>query len=229
MALVELEEVSCDLTTSRVRTRALDGVTLSIKDGDFLSIVGPSGAGKSTLLDVIGLLRRPTAGRIRAFGEDVKHHSYSRLAKLRRENVGFVFQSFLLLPDLSAVQNVELALKIGGKDRGREARQLSIEVLGRLGLSSRADHFPQQLSGGQQQRVAIARALVTSPKLLIADEPTGNLDPESAADILKILCELANSGVSICVVSHDAKVAATARRRFRMDQGRLSVLDSEKL
>lgn len=227
MKLLDLQNVSCELSTTRVRTTALDNVTLSIMQGDFLSIMGPSGAGKSTLLNVLGLLHRPTSGTVRAFGESAQGMPYRRLARLRRENIGFVFQSFFLLPEITVMENVELALRVLGRHELREGRERARALLERLGLSARAMHYPQQLSGGQQQRVAIARALVTRPKLLIADEPTGNLDRDAAADVLAILCELAHEGVSVCLVSHDPTVAAVARRRFTMSQGRLELVAME--
>lgn len=228
MELLNLRNVSCDLSTAHVRTRAVDNVTLSISDGDFLSIMGPSGAGKSTLLNMLGLLNRPTAGTLQAFGEDATRLPYRHLARLRRENIGFIFQSFFLLPEITVIENVELALRVLGRRELKEGRDRARDLLDRLGLSARAMHYPQQLSGGQQQRVAIARALVTRPKIVIADEPTGNLDREAAIGVLGILQELAAEGVSICIVSHDSTVASVARNRFVMSQGRLEASVTEK-
>lgn len=225
--MIKLESVSCDLTTSRIRTRAVDNVSLQIEGGDFVSITGPSGAGKSTLLSLVGLLQRPSAGRIAAFGEFTEKLPYRHLARLRRENIGFVFQSFFLLPELSVLQNVELAARLLGRSKYIAAQKRARDLLSRLGLSAREQHYPQQLSGGQQQRVALARALVTQPKLLVADEPTGNLDHEAGSEVLRIFDELVREGVAVCLVSHDKNVCRMAPRRYRMDGGHLAEVVEE--
>jgi putative ABC transport system ATP-binding protein len=198
---------------------ALRGVTLTVGAGDYLAIIGPSGSGKSTLMHLLGGLDRPTSGRLLLGGRDVATLSAAELAQLRNEVIGFVFQSFHLLARTTARDNVALPLIYRGLRRAQR-RRLAEEMLARVGLAHRFDHRPNQLSGGEQQRVAIARALVTEPSVLLADEPTGNLDSRSGEAVLELLEELnVERGVAVAVVTHDASVAARARREITMRDG----------
>jgi putative ABC transport system ATP-binding protein len=216
---VEAHEVTRRYQLDGVAVEALRGVSLTVSPGDFLAIVGPSGSGKSTLMHLLGGLDRPTSGRLVIGGRDVARLSAPELARLRNEVVGFVFQSFHLLPRTSAVDNVALPLVYRGVG-ARRRRTQATEMLTRVGLAHRLDHRPNQLSGGEQQRVAIARALVTSPTLLLADEPTGNLDTSTGEAVLDLLASLnADSGVALVVVTHDRDVAARARRQITMRDG----------
>jgi len=198
---------------------ALRGVTLTVGAGDYLSIVGPSGSGKSTLMHLLGGLDRPTSGQLLLGGRDVADLSAAEMAQLRNRVIGFVFQSFHLLARTSARDNVALPLIYRGVRRAQRRRRAE-EMLARVGLEHRMDHKPNQLSGGEQQRVAIARALVTEPSVLLADEPTGNLDSRSGEAVLELLEELnAERGVAVAVVTHDASVAGRARRHITMRDG----------
>lgn len=200
--------------------RALDGVSLQITQGEYLSIMGPSGSGKSTLLNVLGLLDRPDAGLYEFEGEDVTALSDTQQAHLRSERIGFVFQFFHLVQRLTAAENVELPLVLAGV-APRERRVRVQSMLSAVGLKDRAHHRPDQLSGGQRQRVAVARAAVTQPALLLADEPTGNLDQASGADVLQLLERLHADGITLLVVTHDRAVGARAQRCIRMVDGRV--------
>ncbi len=201
---------------------ALGGVSLGIERGDFVSIVGTSGSGKSTLLNIVGLLDQPDLGRYLFDGEDVSRLSVAEQARFRNRKVGFVFQAFHLLPRTSAVENVELPLLYS--ERG-SIKGLGRQALEEVGLGNRLRHTPSELSAGQQQRVAIARALVNQPDLLLADEPTGNLDPQSATEIMRILADLNASGRTIILVTHDMGVATQARRTIRIEAGRIAADD----
>jgi putative ABC transport system ATP-binding protein len=217
--VVSVQDVTREYRLEGVSITALGGVSLAIRAGDYLAIVGPSGSGKSTLMHLLGGLDRPTSGRLLVGGRDVSTLSAAELAKLRNEVIGFVFQSFHLLARTSARDNVALPLIYRGVRRAQRRRQAE-EMLVRVGLAHRMDHRPSQLSGGEQQRVAIARALVTQPSVLLADEPTGNLDSRSGEAILTLLEELnAERGVALAVVTHDAAVAARARQRVDMHDG----------
>jgi putative ABC transport system ATP-binding protein len=205
-----------------VEVRALDGVDLTVQRGDFLTVMGPSGSGKSTLMNVIGCLDRPTAGSYRLDGVDVSRLDRDQRAEIRNAKIGFVFQSFNLLPRTRAAENVEMPLLYGdlaltAVERGRRARQ----ALAQVGLAGREDHYPSQLSGGQQQRVAIARALVTDPALLLADEPTGNLDSRTSREIMAVFQELNDAGKTVVVITHEADIAAYACRIVHMLDGRI--------
>jgi putative ABC transport system ATP-binding protein len=218
-APVAVDGVTREYRLEGVTVPALRGVSLTIEPGDFLAIVGPSGSGKSTLMHLLGGLDRPTTGRLLLGGRDVSSLSAADLARLRNRVIGFVFQSFHLLARTSARDNVGLPLIYRGIRRA-ERRRLAERALERVGLSHRIDHRPNQLSGGEQQRVAIARALVTEPSVLLADEPTGNLDSVSGDAVLRLLEELnAERGVALAVVTHDPAVAARARRQVRMRDG----------
>ena len=200
--------------------RALDDIDLDILGGEYVAITGPSGSGKSTLLNAIGLLDRLTGGSYLLEGTDVTHFSDDELARTRREKIGFVFQFFHLVPRLTAAQNVELPLTLSDVESG-ERRDRVNEALAALGLADRAHHLPNQLSGGQRQRVAIARATVTRPQVILADEPTGNLDRASGLDVVEILENLNRSGITLLVVTHDPELAARASGEIRMVDGKI--------
>jgi putative ABC transport system ATP-binding protein len=197
---------------------ALAGVSLGIERGEYTAVVGPSGSGKSTLMNILGGLDRPTSGQYLFEGEDVAHFSDDELADFRRRRIGFVFQSFQLLPRLSALQNVELPMIYAGVSSA-ERRQRATQLLERVGLGSRKGHRPTQLSGGQQQRVAIARSLANRPDLLLADEPTGALDTHTGEEVLKLFHELNDEGLTLVIVTHDPDVANEARRRVAFRDG----------
>jgi putative ABC transport system ATP-binding protein len=225
-APVAVDGVTREYRLEGVTVPALRGVSLTVEPGDFVAIVGPSGSGKSTLMHLLGGLDRPTTGRLLLGGRDVSSLSTADLARLRNRVIGFVFQSFHLLARTSARDNVGLPLIYRGIRRA-ERRRLAEQALERVGLSHRIDHRPNQLSGGEQQRVAIARALVTEPSVLLADEPTGNLDSVSGDAVLRLLEELnAERGVALAVVTHDPAVAARARRQVRMRDGLIVGEDS---
>ena len=216
--MIELEGVCRSFEVGGETVHALEQVTLSIGRGDYLSVMGPSGSGKSTLLNLLGLLDQPDAGSYRFEGVEMTTLSERGRARFRRGKIGFVFQSFHLVPRLTAAQNVELPLVLAGMEPAeRKARVAAI--LERLGLADRAEHRPAQLSGGQQQRVAIARAAVLEAPLLLADEPTGNLDSRSGAEVVEILERLNREGATLLVVTHDPEIGRRAPRRLRMRDG----------
>ncbi|MDO5699482.1 MAG: ABC transporter ATP-binding protein [Dermatophilus congolensis] len=209
-------------STSGLAVEALSGVDLDITAGEYWAITGASGSGKSTLMHIMGCLDSPTSGRYRLAGADVDTLSESDLARIRNSAVGFVFQQFNLLPTMTAAGNVELPLVYAGVPRARR-RALALSALDRVGLSGRVDHRPGELSGGQQQRVSIARALVTDPAIILADEPTGNLDSSATADVLDLFEALHADGRTLVVITHDDEVAARAQRQAVMTDGRLAV------
>jgi putative ABC transport system ATP-binding protein len=218
--MMKLENVGKSYRTSEVETRALDSVSLEIGAGEFVAVMGPSGCGKSTLLNVLGLLDSPSDGDYWFFGENVARYSERQLTALRRAALGFIFQSFNLIDDLSVAENVEVAL-IYRRVAASERRRRTAEALERVGIPHRAKHLPQQLSGGQQQRVAIARALVANPKLILADEPTGNLDTANGDTVMSLLTSVAEAGTTVVMVTHSLAHAAHARRTVKLLDGRV--------
>jgi putative ABC transport system ATP-binding protein len=218
--MINLENVDKVYRTERVETLALHNINLDVAQGEFVSIMGPSGCGKSTLLNLIGLLDQPTSGHLALDGGRINGAGDKSLAKLRNEKLGFVFQSFHLVPDLTVLDNVEIPL-LYRKVSGKERRKLALAALDRVGLASRVHHFPTQLSGGQQQRVAIARAIVGRPRILLADEPTGNLDSQMGEEIMGILHDLnRNDQTTVLMVTHDDRFAKQTDRIVRLFDGR---------
>jgi putative ABC transport system ATP-binding protein len=219
--MIQLEGVEKVYRTDRIETVALDNINLSVRAGEFISIMGPSGSGKSTLLNVIGLLDVPTGGKVSVNGAPVTSYGDKSLARVRNEEIGFVFQVFHLISDLSVVDNVEIPLLYRKGLSGAERRKLALRALDRVGLHARVRHFPNQLSGGQQQRVAIARAIVGAPRILLADEPTGNLDSQMGDEIMGVLKGLnENEGATIVMVTHDPRQAEKTGRIVRLFDGR---------
>jgi putative ABC transport system ATP-binding protein len=217
--MLKLENLAKTYRTTEVETRALDDISFEVAAGEFVAVMGPSGCGKSTLLNILGLLDSPSGGSYRLLGQEVAGRTERELTHLRRDHVGFVFQSFNLIDDLTVEENVEVAL-LYRKDGGNRKARI-VEALERVGVSHRARHRPQQLSGGQQQRVAIARALVSNPKLILADEPTGNLDTENGAAVMDLLKDASKAGTTIIMVTHSPVHAAEAQRTIKMLDGRV--------
>src|SRR6476469_2505922 len=221
MSLVELRNVSKIYRLGEEEIRALDDITLDIEAGEFISIIGPSGSGKSTLMHILGCLDSPSKGTIQLDGVMIQNASARELASIRNRKIGFVFQFFNLLPKLSVLQNVELPMIYSGVS-GKERRERSMAALESVGMSNRAKHRPSQLSGGQQQRAAIARALVNSPKIVFADEPTGNLDSHTGEAILSLFRKLSTEGRTIVLVTHDPEIAAVTPRRIEIRDGKIA-------
>jgi putative ABC transport system ATP-binding protein len=224
-SLISLEDVSRVYATGDVEVRALDKVSLSVQEGEFMAVMGPSGSGKSTLMNILGCLDRPTTGRYMLAGRDVSHLSRAELAEVRNHTLGFVFQNFNLLSRTTALENVELPLLYQGVAT-RERHRRAAEALERVGLHERMDHHPNQLSGGQQQRVAIARAIVTRPRVILADEPTGNLDSKTSVEVMAILQELEAQGITVALVTHAPDVAEYASRLVVVKDG--NILSDER-
>ena len=216
--IIDIRGVTRVYDTGRVQVHALAGVDVRVDEGEFVAIVGPSGSGKSTLMNVIGCLDRPTGGEYYLAGTSVGEMSDDGLAEIRSKRIGFVFQSFNLLPRTSALDNVAAPLMYQGVS-ARKRKQLAIEALTRLGLGDRLDHDPTELSGGQQQRVAVARAIVTDPALILADEPTGNLDTKSGEDVMALFNELHDAGRTIVLITHEPEVAEQANRQIWIRDG----------
>ena len=219
--LIEFERVSRIYQMGHLDVPALDDVSLSIDTGEFVAIVGPSGSGKSTMMNILGCLDRPTLGSYQLAGTAVAELDDNALARLRSRTIGFVFQSYNLLPRTSAIDNVATPLLYQGVGRGERLRRAG-EALEKLGLGDRAGHEPTELSGGQQQRVAVARALVTEPALILADEPTGNLDSHAGAEVIALLRQLNDTGRTVVLITHDASIAAMADRQIRLLDGRVA-------
>lgn len=226
--VIELDRVTKVYRTGSISVAALRGVSLTVDEGEYVAIIGPSGSGKSTLMHILGCLDIPTSGGYHLAGEDVSHMSETALAEVRNRRIGFVFQQFNLLPSMAAWQNVELPLIYAGVSRA-ERKERSMEALARVGLAGRVHHRPGELSGGQQQRVAVARALVTEPDLILADEPTGNLDSVSASDVLRLIGELHGSGSTLLLITHDAEVASAANRVVGIRDGLITENDQRYL
>ena len=220
MSLIEIKDIYKIYNPGENEVRALDGVSLTVERGEFIAIVGQSGSGKSTLMNMLGLLDVPTSGTYMLDGENVSHMTDDELSEIRNKQIGFIFQGFNLIPSLTAVGNVELPLVYRGMKK-EERRKLSVEALERVGLSHRLDHLPKQMSGGQQQRVAIARAVAARPPIILADEPTGNLDSHSGVEVMKILHELHNEGRTIILITHDNDIALEAQRVIRIQDGQV--------
>jgi len=218
--LIRLEEVVKTYQMGDVAVNALRGVSLDVEAGEFTAVMGASGSGKSTLMNILGCLDRPSGGRYLLDGQEVSRFSTERLAEVRNRTIGFVFQSFNLLARTSALENVELPLLYAGTASGERHRRAA-EALERVGLADRVHHLPNQMSGGQQQRVAIARALVTSPRLLLADEPTGNLDSRTSVEVMALFQDLGQSGITVLLVTHEPDIARYAARVIVMRDGRL--------
>ena len=218
--MIEMHDLSKIYRTANVETTALSHINLEINAGEFIAVMGPSGCGKSTLLNVMGMLDTPTSGRFAFLVEDVAGYPENRLASIRKHNIGFIFQSFNLVDELTVAENVQLPL-LYQKVPARERQERVQAVLERVGIAHRADHRPQQLSGGQQQRVAVARAVVTNPKLILADEPTGNLDTANGEEVLDLLNQLNDDGTTIVMVTHDQGHADHASRVVHMLDGRV--------
>ena len=218
--MIELDSIERDFLVGDETVHALDQVSLRLPDGDYVSVMGPSGSGKSTLLNVLGLLDRPDSGRYRLGDVETTVQPEEQRAALRRNHIGFVFQAFHLVPRLSAADNIGLPMLLAGIEPRERTRRVD-EVLDSLGLSNRGHHRPDQLSGGQRQRVAIGRAIVMRPDLLLADEPTGNLDQHAGNEVISLLEQLNDSGITLIVVTHDPAIGKRARRRIRMVDGRI--------
>jgi putative ABC transport system ATP-binding protein len=216
--MIELENISKIYQMGKVEVSALNEINLKVETGEMVALVGASGSGKSTLMNIMGFLDKPTSGKYLLEGADVSELNDNELAEMRNRKIGFVFQNYNLLPRTVAVANVELPLIYAGAG---QKRKRAIEALERVGLKARATHKPSELSGGEQQRVAIARALVNNPSLILADEPTGNLDTKASFDIIKIFCQLNRDGITIVLVTHEMDIAAQAKRIVRLLDGQI--------
>ena len=221
--LIEITDLTKVYGTGSIAVQALCGISATVKRGEFVAVMGASGSGKSTLMNILGCLDRPTSGRYALDGEDVSRLSKDRLAGVRNRKIGFVFQSYNLLPRLSAVKNVMLPMLYNGHTRksDKDRRERAMAMLESVGLGDRALHKPNELSGGQQQRVAIARALINNPSIILADEPTGNLDTRSGEEIMKVLCQLHDQGVTIVMVTHELNIAGHAERVIYLQDGQI--------
>lgn len=218
--LIDIQDIYKIYNPGENEVRALDGISLTIERGEFVAIVGQSGSGKSTLMNMLGLLDVVSSGKYLLDGKDVSSLSDDELSEIRNKQIGFIFQGFNLISSLTAQANVELPLVYRGM-RKEERHKLSEDALERVGLTNRKNHLPSQLSGGQQQRAAIARAVAAKPPIILADEPTGNLDSRSGEDVMKILHELSDEGRTIILITHDNEIASTARRIIRIHDGKI--------
>jgi putative ABC transport system ATP-binding protein len=221
--IIELNQITKIYQMGNVKVIALDGISMTVQEGEFLAIMGPSGSGKSTLMNILGCLDRPTSGIYKLAGQDVSRMSREQLARIRNQKIGFIFQSYNLLTQATALQNVLMPVvyRRNGHISNKERLEMAHSVLLSVGLMDRDNHKPTEMSGGQQQRVAIARALINSPALILADEPTGNLDSHSGAEIMEILQKLHTQGSTIVMITHDAKNAVYAERTLHLSDGRI--------
>lgn len=226
-ALIEIEGLTKVFYTDEIETHALSGIHLTIRKGEYVAISGPSGCGKSTLLSIVGLLDSPSAGKYHLNNQPVESLDFAARARIRNREIGFIFQSFNLIGDLTVYENVELQLTYRQKMPSAERKPRVMEALERVGMAHRLRHYPSQLSGGQQQRVAVARALGGHPSILLADEPTGNLDSHNGEAVMKLLQELHREGATICMVTHDPRFVMHAQREIRLFDGK--VLSEEEL
>jgi len=224
--MLKMHKLSKVYRTELIETHALRDFELEVKDGEFVAVTGPSGSGKTTFLSIAGLLESPSSGRYELDGQDVSQLGDDARSRLRNQKIGFIFQAFNLIPDLSVLDNIEVPLRYRGM-KGPERQQRALQALERVGLAARARHLPNQLSGGQQQRVAIARALAGAPRFLLADEPTGNLDTHMARAVMELLEELHRDGTTLIMVTHDPQQAARAQRHVQVIDGQ--VIDSATL
>ena len=220
MSLIEIRDMYKIYNPGENEVRAIDGVNLTIEHGEFVAIIGQSGSGKSTLMNMLGLLDVPTSGKYLLNGQDVEGLEDDELSEIRNKEIGFIFQGFNLITSLTAVENVELPLVYRGMKK-EERNELAVSALNRVGLSHRLDHLPKQMSGGQQQRVAIARAVAARPPIILADEPTGNLDSHSGVEVMKILHELHEEGRTVILITHDNDIANEAQRVIRIQDGQI--------
>lgn len=218
--MIDLKNITKTYDMGSVQVQVLRGISLHVNEGEFLSIIGPSGSGKSTLMNMIGCLDIPTTGEYFLDGKEISTYNEKQLSKIRNQKIGFIFQKFNLLPKLSALENVELPL-IYRNMNNKERKKRSIEALEKVGLTDRMNHKPTELSGGQQQRVAIARALAGDPPVLLADEPTGNLDSKSGSDVMNIIRQLSNEGKTIVLITHDNEIAMAAQKTITIKDGLL--------
>ena len=218
--IIETSNLTKVYRTEEVETTALDAIEFHLEEGEFVSVMGPSGCGKSTLLHILGLIDNPTEGSYRFLGEEVSGYSESKRSSIRKANIGFVFQSFNLIDELTVYENIELPL-VYNKTPSNERNDMVEKVLGKLDMKSRSNHFPRQLSGGQQQRAAVARALVNEPNLILADEPTGNLDSKNGHEVMKMLGKLNEEGTTILMVTHSEEMAEYSTRVIQLLDGKI--------
>ena len=218
--MIKLENLTKVYRTDEIESTALNQVSFNINKGEFVSIMGPSGCGKSTLLNILGLLDKPESGSYKFLEEEVSHFNEKQRSNVRKKNVGFIFQNFNLIDELTVFENIELPL-IYNKIKSSERKKRVNEIIEKMGISHRSSHFPQQLSGGQQQRVAVARALVTKPPLVLADEPTGNLDSSNGNEVMELMCELHEEGTTIIMVTHSAHDASYSNRIINLLDGQV--------
>jgi putative ABC transport system ATP-binding protein len=219
--LIQIEDLTKVFYTDEIETHALAGIHLTIGAGEYVAMSGPSGCGKSTLLSIIGLLDTPTGGSYRLQGKPVEHLDFAERSRIRNQEIGFIFQSFNLIGDLTVQENVELPLTYRQKMAAAERKDRVLDALERVGMGHRAQHYPSQLSGGQQQRVAVARALAGRPSILLADEPTGNLDSRNGEAVMELLHRLHQDGATICMVTHDSRFAQHAQRQVHLFDGKV--------